>query len=116
MFARVSGDENVLGLIITSELENAALLLRGSSLCTGGQLKGNARTKEDRAKRRGEEGIPPLEPNWGFPDSSAGKESTCNSGDPIRFLGREGPLEEGTATHSSILTWRIPWTEEAGGL
>ena len=31
-------------------------------------------------------------------------------------LGWEDPLEMGMATHSSILTWRIPWTEEAGGL
>ena len=29
---------------------------------------------------------------------------------------REDPLEDGTATHSSILAWRIPWTEEPGGL
>ena len=35
---------------------------------------------------------------------------------PIRFLGWEGALEEGMATHSSILAWRIPWTEEPGGL
>ena len=34
----------------------------------------------------------------------------------VRSLGREDPLEEGMATHSSILTWRIPWTEEPGGL
>ena len=34
----------------------------------------------------------------------------------VRFLGREDPLEEGMATHSSILTWRILWTEELGGL
>ena len=34
----------------------------------------------------------------------------------VRSLGREDPLEEGTATHSSILAWRIPWTEEPGGL
>ena len=34
----------------------------------------------------------------------------------VRFLGQEGPLEKGTATHSSILAWRIPWTEEPGGL
>ena len=32
------------------------------------------------------------------------------------FLGREDPLEKGMATHSSILAWRIPWTEEPGGL
>ena len=32
----------------------------------------------------------------------------------VLFLGREDPLEEGTATHSSILAWRIPWTEDPG--
>ena len=35
---------------------------------------------------------------------------------PVQSLGREDPLEEGMATHSSILAWRIPWTEEPGGL
>ena len=40
---------------------------------------------------------------WGFPDSSVGKESACNAGDPIRFLGWGDPLEKGKATHSSIL-------------
>ena len=34
----------------------------------------------------------------------------------IRFLGQEDPLEESTAIHSSILAWRIPWTEEPGRL
>ena len=34
----------------------------------------------------------------------------------VRFLGGEDPLEKGMATHSSILAWRIPWTEEPGGL
>ena len=34
----------------------------------------------------------------------------------VPSLGREDSLEEGMATHSSILDWRIPWTEEAGGL
>ena len=34
----------------------------------------------------------------------------------VRSLGWEGPLEEGMTTHSSILAWRIPWTEEPGGL
>ena len=86
----------------------------------------------------------------GFPDSSVGKESACNVGDPglipglgrsagegtgyplqyswaslvaqlvknppamqetwVGSLGWEDPLEKGKATHSSILTWRIPWT------
>ena len=34
----------------------------------------------------------------------------------VRSLGREDPLEKGMATHFSILAWRIPWTEEHGGL
>ena len=34
----------------------------------------------------------------------------------IQLLGLEDPLEEGMATHSSILAWKIPWTEEAGVL
>ena len=93
------------------------------------------------------------EVRWGFPGSSAGKESTCKAGDPVSILGRspeegisyplqyslgfpggsdgnppalgetwvrslsqEDPLEEGKATHSSILAWRIPRTEEPGWL
>ena len=34
----------------------------------------------------------------------------------VQFLGWEGPLEQEVATHSSILAWRVPWTEEPGGL
>ena len=34
----------------------------------------------------------------------------------VPFLGQEDPLEEGMAIHSSILAWKIPWTEEPGGL
>ena len=34
----------------------------------------------------------------------------------VQSLGQEDPLEKGTATHSSILAWRIPWTKETGGL
>ena len=92
----------------------------------------------------------------GFPDSSAGKESTCNAGSlgsipgsgrstgegigyPLQYswaslvvelvknlpamqetwvqsLGLEDPLEKGKAIHSSILAWRIPWTEKPGRL
>ena len=92
----------------------------------------------------------------GFPDSSFGKESTCNAGDPclilgsgrstgegigyplqyswaslvaqlvknppavqetwVQFLGWVDPLEKEMAIHSSILAWKIPWTEEPGGL
>ena len=34
----------------------------------------------------------------------------------VRSLGQEDPLRKGMATHSNILAWRIPWTEEPGGL
>ena len=99
--------------------------------------------------------------DWHFPDSSAGKESTCNAGDPgsipglgsslgegigyplqhswaspvaqmvknppamretwVWSLGWEDPLEEGMATHSSILAWRIPmdrgaWQASVNGI
>ena len=43
---------------------------------------------------------------------SDGKEAAYQ----IQSLGREDPLEKGMATHSSILAWRIPWTEEPGRL
>ena len=92
----------------------------------------------------------------GFPGNSAGKESTCNAGNPsstpglgrstgegivypfqyswvslvaqtvknplamwetrVQYLGWEDLLEKGMATHSSILAWRIPWTEKPEGL
>ena len=52
----------------------------------------------------------------GFPGDSNGKESACNVGDPCSIPGLENPLEKGMATHSSILAWRVPWTEEPGGL
>ena len=47
------------------------------------------------------------------------KNLPSNAGDAeikVRSLGQEDPLEKGIATHSSILAWRIPWTEEPGGL
>ena len=45
----------------------------------------------------------------GFPGGSDGKKSTCNAGDPVQFLGCEGPLEKEIAALSIILAWRIPW-------
>ena len=69
---------------------------------------------------------------WGFPGGASGQEHACQCRrlkscgfDPwvqkiprrrVRSMGQEDPLEEGMATHSSVLAWRIPWTEEAGGL
>ena len=51
----------------------------------------------------------------GFPGSSDGKESACNTEDPVLIPGQEDSLEKGMAPHSSILAWRIPWAEEPGG-
>ena len=53
------------------------------------------------------------------PGGSVGKESACNVGDaedPGSIPEWEDPLVMGMATYSSILAWRIPWTEEPGGL
>ena len=47
---------------------------------------------------------------------SDSKESACTTGDPGSVLGLGNPVEEGMATHYSILTCEIPWTEEPGGL
>ena len=52
----------------------------------------------------------------GVPHISVGKESAYNAGDWFRFLSLEDPLEKETETNSSILAWRIPWTEEPGVL
>ena len=52
----------------------------------------------------------------GFPHSSISKESLCNAGDLGLIWVRENPLEKEMATHSSILAWRIPWTEDPGRL
>ena len=52
----------------------------------------------------------------GFPGGSEGKESACSAGDLGLISGLGDALEERMATHYSILAWRIPWTEEPGGL
>ena len=56
---------------------------------------------------------------WGFPGGSVVKNPLAMRGTQetgVCFLGQEDPLEKGMATHSSILAWRIPWTEEPGTL
>ena len=55
----------------------------------------------------------------GFPSGSAVKNPPAIQKTQERWvqsMDREDRLEEGVATHSSILAWRIPWTEEPGGL
>ena len=51
-----------------------------------------------------------------FPGDSDDKESACSAGDQVQPLDWEDPLEKGMATHSNIFDWKIPWTEESGGL
>ena len=57
---------------------------------------------------------------WANDGGASGKEPSASAGTlslvQILSLGLEDPLEEGMATHSSILAWRIPWTQEPGGL
>ena len=53
---------------------------------------------------------------WDFPRGSDDKESACNAGDLGSIPGLGSSPEKEMATHSSILAWRIPWTEEPGGL
>ena len=51
-----------------------------------------------------------------LPCGSDGKKSSCNAGDLGLNLDWEDSLKKEMATHSSVLAWRIPWTEEPGGL
>ena len=51
-----------------------------------------------------------------FPGGSDGKESACKVGDLGLLPGSGRSLGKEMETHSSILAWRIPWTEETGGL
>ena len=55
---------------------------------------------------------------YGLPWWPNGEESTwdASAGDAVPPQGREDPLEEDTAAHSSVLAWRIPWTEGVGRL
>ena len=56
-------------------------------------------------------------PYMSLPDGSDGKESACNAEDQSSIPGLERSPGEGDGhTHSSILAWRIPWTEEPSGL
>ena len=52
----------------------------------------------------------------GTPNRLSDEESPAKQETWVQSLGRKDPLEKEMATHSSILAWRIPWTEEPGGL
>ena len=52
----------------------------------------------------------------GFPDGAVVKNPPAMQEMGVQSLDQDDPLEEEMATHSSVLVWRIPWTEEPGGL
>ena len=61
----------------------------------------------------------PIKSQRDFPDGTVVKNLPTNAGDTemqVQSLGWENPLEQEITTHSSILAWEIPWTEEPGGL
>ena len=53
---------------------------------------------------------------WAFQEAQGVKNPTAMQEMWVHSLGREGPLEEGMAAYTSVLAWRIPRTEELGGL
>ena len=53
---------------------------------------------------------------WGFACGSVVRNPPVNAGDVGSILSGEDPLEEDMAAHSNALAWRLPWTEEPGGL
>ena len=55
-----------------------------------------------------------LSTTWGFPGGLVVKNPVAKQETWVRSLGRKDPLEKEMATHSSILAWKIPWTEEPG--
>ena len=57
-----------------------------------------------------------LQYNLGFPGGAEVKASACNVGELSSIPGQEDPLEKAMSTHSSILAWGIPCTEEPGGI
>ena len=58
----------------------------------------------------------PSDGNWGSPGDTDGKDPPAMQESWVQSPGWENPLEKGMGTHSSILSWRTPRTEEPGGL
>ena len=54
--------------------------------------------------------------NIGFPVAQMAKNLPAMRETWVQSLGWDDPLEKGMATHSNVLAWRIPWTDEPGGL
>ena len=93
-----------------------------SSLCLSSQIlvkKYFSQRNENMQKQRKTVKENQISIVKGFPSAASGKESNSQSRrleTRVRSQNQEDPLEEGMATHSSIVSWRISWTEEPGGL
>ena len=77
---------------------------------------GDSSSNPELGRSPGEEIGYPLQYSWLFLVTQTVKNLPAMQETWVQSLGWEDPLEKGMATHSSILAWRIPWTEESGGL
>ena len=113
---RLSKDETANSLLSkeTGQSTRNSMESGGSPVHTSWLLGGLSLWSKVRARwwRSCFETFPPI----GFPGGSDGKESTFSVGDTDSVQGQEDPLKKGMANNSSILAWRIPWTEEPGRL
>ena len=82
------------------------------SACNAGDLGSTPGSGRSAGERLGY----PLQCSWASLVAQLVKNLPAMQETWVRSLGWEDPLEKGKATHSSILAWRIPWTEEPGGL
>ena len=106
----IAQDNN--GYIWQTQASVVAQLVKKKSICNAGDpgsIPGLGRIP-------GEEIVYPLQYSWASLVAQMVKNPPAMWETWVRSLGWEDPLEEGMATHSSILAWRIPWTEEPGGL
>ena len=82
------------------------------SACDAGDLGSNPGLERTPGEGNGN----PLQFSWASLVAQMVKNLLAMEGTRVQSLGWEDSLEKGMATHSSILAWRIPWTEEPGGL
>ena len=73
-------------------------------------------TGSRETSQQSQEFRPDNEAGWVLPQWLSSKESAHSARASGLILSQEDPLEEGMGTHSSILAWKIPWTEELDGL
>ena len=94
-------------------LSGCILMLGLMSACKGSRWKGPALWGCPTVLLKG---FSNFHCNWGASLVIQMVESACNTETQVRSLGQKVPLEKGLATHSSVLAWKVLWTEEPGGL